>query len=312
MAPSRVPPPPTPSKPRSHKRRRISRANDIAAKRVTINNKRLNAGPHSTTPTIINDSSPPIIIDVESTQGVSPAPGTVRLSTSVSPHSNLTKRTNKIRLSQVAILTDTSVFGWLRRHVMELIDDQDKPVKTVSHESVKRDAINYFPSTLSYASAPTAGRSRSQSSRAGLATTITQDDLSQGAASVSPDDSTRTCLPHSTPSHATIESLHYRRYLLEDVLYQTTGCSLLIVVSTHHLFFRVYKNIADVAPPLPLHYHRGATFIQLKATVVKNSSRDDLISSNLLKVDFNYLLFGNGNGAIGLHFVGTDTSIEVQ
>jgi hypothetical protein len=103
------------------------------------------------------------------------------------------------------------------------------------------------------------------------------------------------------------------RYVLEDVLQCEIGDDLLILVSPLHVNdYASFRSVADIAPPLPLQAgHRGVPFVQIKASVIQNSRRDDLMNGILMPDIVEHLLFGNGNGALGFSYPSTDVAMEM-
>jgi hypothetical protein len=118
-------------------------------------------------------------------------------------------------------------------------------------------------------------------------------------------------LLHVIPSHGTVETATLYCYLLEDIMTATVGEALVLLVSTDHLWYDSYKCIADKTTPLPLAHIRDKPFIQLKASVMVNCQLANLELGNMTQKVIEGLLFGNGNGAIILHFEESNKLLQV-
>jgi hypothetical protein len=118
-------------------------------------------------------------------------------------------------------------------------------------------------------------------------------------------------LPHAVPSHGTIESNTFRWYLLEDIMAAPVNESWVLLVSTKHPAYAFYLDLLRKADPLPLKYIRAVPFIQLKALVTVNCQYNGLCRGLMSKLEIERLLFGNGNGAVLLYFIGADVTLQV-
>jgi hypothetical protein len=145
-------------------------------------------------------------------------------------------------------------------------------VKAISPDNLKKSAIHHFPAAMTYSSnvvtAPGKSKRLAEKSAALRRTNvITQDDDIDNIREEDNDEPPRYNLPRTVLTYGTVKSNVMRRYVLEDVLQSEVDDALLILVSPKHINYISFRSIADLAPPLPLRYHRGVPFVQIKATV---------------------------------------------
>jgi hypothetical protein len=135
--------------------------------------------------------------------------------------------------------------------------------------------------------------------------------VTQSQDSTQEPDAEMADLPSAVPSHGTVESCTFRRYLLEDIMSAPVNESWVLLVSCKHPFYDEYLNVARLSSPLPLKYIREVPFIQIKAKVTVNCQFDDLRRGLMSKSELQRLLFGNGNGAVILEFAEARLSLQV-
>jgi hypothetical protein len=145
-------------------------------------------------------------------------------------------------------------------------------------------------------------------------TTITQSQTDDDDDDDSSDDTPPSIskdLPHVVPSHGTVEMMASRRYILEDIMMARVGEAITLLISTKHPWYHSYKSIANRSSPLPLATIRDEPFIQVKATVAVNCQLSNLEHGTMIQAEIEALLFGNGNGAVILHFQEAEENLQV-
>jgi hypothetical protein len=256
----------------------------------------------------------PANADESSPQAVHPIASAITPLTSRPPKrsgaSRLIERTHVIRRKKVIVLDDSRILGFLREPFTQLLKASGKTM--IDAKGLKRVANSNFALSFNPAVKATLRRGRISpvptSAPTPISIMVTQ---SQNDCTDLPSTTKQYDLPHVIPSHGTVETATLRRYLLEDIMTATVGESLVLLVSTDHLWYKSYKCIANKSIPLPLAHVRDEPFIQLKALVSVNCQLEDLELGNMIQKDIEGLLFGNGNGAIILHFEESDESLEV-
>jgi hypothetical protein len=217
-----------------------------------------------------------------------------------------------IRRKKGIVLDDSRILGFLREPFTQLLKASGKTM--IDAKGLKRATNSNFALSFNPAVKATTRRGRvspvptSAPNPTSTSIMITQ---SQNDCTELPSATKQYDLPHVIPSHGTVETATLHCYLLEDIMTATVGESLVLLVSTDHLWYKSYKSIADKLLPLPLAHFRDEPFIQLKALVTVNCQLEDLELGNVIQKDIEGLLFGNGNGAIILHFEESDESLEV-
>jgi hypothetical protein len=192
------------------------------------------------------------------------------------------RHSRKFRSSRPFVLNNTIICPSVRRLFVDNYKSQKK-LKAISPD-LKKSAIHHFPTTLAYSSNIVAapGRSRRLAEKDAAcrpANVITQEDTGQDEYVSATNE---YGLPHTVLSYNTVQSTAMRRYVLEDVLQCEVGDDLLILVSPLHVNYVSFCSVADIAPPLPLRGHRGVPFVQIKASVIQNSRRNDLWNGILM------------------------------
>ena len=57
--------------------------------------------------------------------------------------------------------------------------------------------------------------------------------------------------PHSLPYHGTVKNHHFRQYLFEDIMTDSPGERLLILVLSYHPYWREYIDVIKNYTALP-------------------------------------------------------------
>eukprot|EP00978_Attheya_sp_CCMP212_P005982 scaffold13455_cov50-Attheya_sp.AAC.6 len=222
--------------------------------------------------------------------------------------------------SKSIVVDETTIHAWIRDCFHEPTSSLKVPSTTGATSVALKDARNGFPTTLPRSSSVVRSTSASSHRIALLAhaATVTQE---------ANDDPS----PSSTPAPPLlIHNSLMRRYLMEDILFLSTGDRVLFAVAEDHPFYGSYKRVYDETPPHPTRTFRDKSFIQLPATIVGNTFRSSLINIDTTKSSsgasssgaslmshkyFSNLLLpvgGNGGGAISIAFDGTKHAVAVS
>jgi|Transcript_16536 hypothetical protein len=247
---------------------------------------------------------------VAAASSITPTPSKKRKSPPVSnPRTTALERfQNSVYSDSLVQIKPDRILNWIRQ-CFQSSDKSDR----ASAPNTKRRAINGFNS-MSYT--PSVKADDGKSLRlATIAAKKNRKKESSGRSStpvgLSNSDSPVAAL-ESIPSTNTVESLRMRRYLLEDIIATPVGESVVICVEGSHSNFGSYSEIYKrTKTPLPIFYLGRREFIQMHATVSKQS-RTDALTKEPFGINgelFQHLLVGNGNGAIGLCFGVDDLEI---
>jgi hypothetical protein len=254
--PPTVPPAPTKKKQKkSHKKIKELRTDRIRTDRISMQRKRQKLTNES--PSTVSSPSPrvPCLLTV-----TPPPPTTTTITpTHSAQHSKtapnqFTARVQSIQKSQGVVLDDTKILVSLRKRFVESI----KLLKKTPLDSKGLKKIVNSNFALSYN--PTVPFAATRRTRSPVPVPIpVQVTQSQPSSQASTEDSAALIeLPPTVPSHGTVESTTFRRYLLEDIMGAPVNENWIILVSSEHPFYESYSNLSRQAPSLPLKYVRGS------------------------------------------------------
>jgi hypothetical protein len=244
--------------PKTHKKQKTSRSAEIidqqTKERLTKgNNKQTKAdGPVS----VSAKTSPQDLGE--------PTPGITHVAHGAILHRHLTK----VRATQPFLLDNTILFTSVRRLFVDSFKEQ-KTVEAISPDNLKKSAIHHFPTTVAYSSnvitAPGKSKRLAEKSAARRHPNIVSQEDEEADTEQTGNDpvSVEYDLPQTVLSYGTVKSMVMRCYVLEDVLQSEVSDDILFLVSPHHINYVAFLGIANMAPPLPIRYHRGVPFIQI-------------------------------------------------
>ena len=284
-------PSPACGKVQSHKRKKLLRSDEILGKRKKA----------------IRQENGSLALETSTLAGANVVPSEVTPDSSNtqkrSGANRLTDRTHNSRRKKGIILDDARILGFLREPFTSVMKSSGKT--PIDAKGLKRVANSNFSLIFNQGTKVTSRRDRTTLIAPIIVTQSQSEQLDIPFALTTPD------LPMTVASHGTVESMALRRYLLEDIMMARVGEELVLLVSLQHPWFSSYKSIAEKSSPMPLATIGAKTFIQVKASVTVNCQYDNLEHGNMLQKDIEGLLFGNGNGAVILHFLESHQTLQV-
>ena len=188
-----------------------------------------------------------------------------------------------MNLTKPVILDDTKLLVWVRDSFLQ--------TSTQKVAAVKRHAINDFKAiqyTKKIKTAP------------GRSSCIAATSASSAVPPVAPSKPTKP----AQPIIMSTEYSHLRRYLLEDLLFCSTGHAVVICVAPQHPDYNVFAVLEAKSTIKILNRVIGkVTYLQLNAVITKHACRKDLLEGTIDIGTMRHLLFENGNKSIGFEFI---------
>jgi hypothetical protein len=216
-------------------------------------------------------------------------------------------------------LDGISVYPWLRKSIVTVLkaDLKDKSRKPSNPTSVLRTSRSFFE-TISYSKKTKVAEGHSSRIAAAsipkpIMTTDLKDDLDFDSRKVS--DLSKEFDWSSMDRNFSLDSRKLRRYIVEDLMFSKPSEEpLLLLVSPEHPSFETTwlpRYRSQKAGRLPIQFC-GRTYLQIDATVLKNSTRCQFIDGMYSQDDVLALLTSRGGAGVGLHFTNCHRSFDLE
>jgi hypothetical protein len=152
-----------------------------------------------------------VVVDSPTVLPNAVTPATTRGGTKRTSGDRLTNQNHNIRRRKGIVLNEARILGFLREPFTALLKLSGKAM--IDAKGLKRVANSNFELTFNPGSIKTKASRRTSPipMRITQSQTNPDDDVSVSTPVV-------TNLPHVVPSHDTVETMNYRRYLLEDIM----------------------------------------------------------------------------------------------